>query len=265
MFHPDTGEAGGRVEVRADRVVLSCGAIGTPRLLHHCGLAERMGPVGEGLHVHPGSAVLCRYDTPVHMLKGATQGVWFESPELPGVLPHAFVAPPEVVALLVAPYLGGMKQAFAALPYIGGVLALVSDKGEGRVRAFPDGRAWISYSFDEGDVARIQEGMVLCAEVQAAAGAVEFYGVAHGMPAYRDLAAFSSAMRTREIRDFNLYASHPMSSCRMGSVIDPGGESYGIAGLYIADASVFPSSLGVNPQVSTMAIATVIGRSIAAT
>ena len=49
--------------------------------------------------------------------------------------------------------------------------------------------------------------------------------------------------------------------CRMGvdpktSVIDPSGEAHGVPGLCIADASVFPTSLGVNPQLTTMAVST---------
>ena len=66
-------------------------------------------------------------------------------------------------------------------------------------------------------------------------------------------------------RDLYLYASHPMSTCRMGedpatAAVDPDGRLYGWDNLYVADASVFPTSLGVNPQVSTMAIGLTIGR-----
>jgi choline dehydrogenase-like flavoprotein len=262
MHDPETGVAGGQLTVNADKVVLSCGAIGTPRLLHFSGLAERMTGVGEGLHVHPGSAVLARYPEPVYMWKGATQGSWFESPEHPGVLPHAFTAPPEVVALLLAPMVGGMKPAMAQLDYIGGILALVSDKGEGTVKAFPDGRAWITYDFADGDVDRMKESMILCAEVQLKAGATTLYGVAHGIGAHDNLDDFAAAMRSRQIRDFILYSSHPMSSVRMGRALDAGGKAIGVEGLWVADASVFPTSLGVNPQLSTMAVSTLIGQGI---
>jgi choline dehydrogenase-like flavoprotein len=54
---------------------------------------------------------------------------------------------------------------------------------------------------------------------------------------------------------------HPMGTCRMGhdpasSVVGPWGEAYGVRGLYIADASIFPSCPGVNPQITIMAFAT---------
>jgi choline dehydrogenase-like flavoprotein len=65
-----------------------------------------------------------------------------------------------------------------------------------------------------------------------------------------------------------LYASHPMGTCRMGgdpatSVVDPNGKVWGWANLRVADASTFPTSLGVNPQVTTMAIGLMVGESIA--
>ena len=54
---------------------------------------------------------------------------------------------------------------------------------------------------------------------------------------------------------------HPMGTCRMGrdpevSVVGPFGEAHSLPGLFVADASIFPSCLGVNPQVSIMAFAT---------
>ena len=50
-----------------------------------------------------------------------------------------------------------------------------------------------------------------------------------------------------------------MATCRMGlrpqeSVVDARGEAHLCKKLYIADASVFPTSLGVNPQITTMAV-----------
>ena len=164
--------------------------------------------------------------------------------------------------MLVAPHLGGMKSAMAQLDHIGGILALVSDKGEGTVKAFPDGRAWITYDFAEEDVERMKESMILCAEVQLKAGATELYAVAHGAGKHSDLDSFAESMRSRTIRDFILYSSHPMSSVRMGKALDAGGKALGVEGLWVADASVFPTSLGVNPQLSTLAVATLIGQSM---
>ena len=57
-----------------------------------------------------------------------------------------------------------------------------------------------------------------------------------------------------------LGTAHQMGTCRLGSsprtaVADPRGQVYGVRGLFIADASAFPSASGVNPMLTTMALA----------
>ncbi|HCH63961.1 MAG: hypothetical protein CL927_16280 [Deltaproteobacteria bacterium] len=265
-IHPETKEEGGRVEVRAEHVVLSAGAIGTPRLLWHAGLGEQLGPhCGEHLQVHPGSTIIAKCDFPVEMWKGATQGAYFHHPDLPGVLPHTFNAPPE--ACLVAAGLVGdrFQEGLAMLPNLCGMLLMVSDKGGGRVRAFADGRADLTYEFAEDDVQRIKDGLVVVARVLQAGGAGELFVPVHGVSPSHTPEALEEKLRDRTIRDFTLYAAHPMGTCRMGAsieegVIDASGRAHGLPGLWISDASVFPSSLGVNPQLSTMVMGTWIGR-----
>ena len=79
--NPDTGETGGVLTVKAKKTILAAGAIGTPKLLWHCGLAEQISPlVGEGLHVHPGSTLVGIAPEPIEMWKGATQGAYCHPP-----------------------------------------------------------------------------------------------------------------------------------------------------------------------------------------
>jgi choline dehydrogenase-like flavoprotein len=65
--------------------------------------------------------------------------------------------------------------------------------------------------------------------------------------------------------DFELMAFHPMGTARMGSdplrsAVDPAGRLHGVSGVYVADASLFPSSSRLNPQLTIMALATRIAR-----
>jgi choline dehydrogenase-like flavoprotein len=266
----DTGQMAGRITVNAERVVLSAGAIGTPRLLHYAGVAGLMGErVGRGLHIHPGGAVFGLCEGDVHMWRGATQGAYFEDPELPGVLPHTLSAPPGALIVMLGKAGMEAKDSMKLLPRMCGCAVMVSDRGEGTVGATPDGRAAIAYWFADEDVARIKAGMVQTARVLMAGGATRVFGPVHGLGLHDSADAFEAALATRSLDDFAMYASHPMASCRMGaspegSVVGPDGQAHGIPGLYLADSSVFPTSLGVNPQLTTMAVATVIGRNLAA-
>ncbi len=267
---PETGALGATLTVRADHVVLSGGAVGSARLLWQSGVAERLGPhCGEHLQIHPGSTILAECDHEVHLWKGATQGAWFHHPDLPGVLPHTFSAPPEA-CLVAGGFVGDrFQEGMALMPRLCGMLLMVSDKGEGSVRAWDDGRAKLSYTFDPGDVDRIKKGLVAVAEVLQAGGAKRLHVPVHGVSPSDSPAELGEKLRDRSIRDFTLYAAHPMGTNRMGTditdgVVDASGQAHGLPGLWVADAGLFPSSLGVNPQLSTMALGHWVARRLLA-
>ncbi len=264
--HPDTGEIGGTLTIKAKQVILSAGAIGTPKLLWQCGLAERISPqVGEGLHVHPGSTLIGLSKEPIEMWKGATQGAYCHPPGLPGVLPHTFSAPPEA-CLLAGGFVGSTwQEGLKLLPNMCGMLVMVSDKGKGSVRAHSDGRAKITYHFDPEDVQRIKDGLVAVSKILLAGGAYDLRAPIHGVGVVNSSEELERQLTHCAIEDFTLYAAHPMSTCRMSGspntgVINKNGAAHGLRNLYIADASIFPTSLGVNPQLSTMVCATHIAR-----
>ena len=268
--HPETKERGGPVTVRAPRVIVSAGAIGTPRLLWTSGLGTKLGgAVGKGLHIHPGGAVLGLHPDRIELWKGATQGAYFHHPDLPGVLPHTFTAPPEVCLGTLEAVGANLERGLAELPHLCGIIVLVSDEGTGQVRATRDGRADITYDFLDSDLDRAKAGMKLAGEVLFAAGATEIFAPVHGVGRHTEIETFVTALADRVIEDFVTYCAHPMSSCRMGtdsetSVVDSDGQAHELPGLFIADASVFPTSIGVNPQITTMTVGTIIGRRIAA-
>jgi len=109
--------------------------------------------------------------------------------------------------------------------------------------------------------------MVLTARVLMEGGAHTLLAAVHGVGEHRSVESFAAALADRTIADFALYAAHPMSSCRMGldpetSVIGVDGQAHGLPGPYIADSSIFPTSLGVNPQYTTMTLSTAITRNL---
>ncbi len=269
--HTDTRQETGELTVFAKQVVISAGAMGTPRLLLQAGLGDRLGPaVGQGLHLHPGNAVLGLCDDKVELWKGATQGAYFVDPELPGVLPHTLSLPPG--ALLLA--MGGSgrvaKDHMAILDRMCGCVVMISDKGEGSVGVKSTGHADVRYWWDQADVVKMRKGLVRTAEVLLAGGAKKLLIPVIGGGWVDGLDEARAVIATAEVTDYRaMYAAHPMATCRMGldpvtSVISPTGEAHGLEGLYVADSSIFPTALGVNPQITTMALATLIGRQMVA-
>ncbi len=268
LHDPDTRQEHGTVQVRAKVVVLSAGAIGTPRLLHQCGLAKDLGPVGDKLHLHPGSGVLGRCDFDVHMWKGATQGAYAWSPEEPKILPHTFNVPPEAFVSVSGLVGHEAKVALAGINRICGLGVMISDHGTGSVRTSKNGRAKLRYEWAADDVATLKRGMVLSAQILLAGGAREVRATGHGCGWHTTAEALQAEIADLPLSAFILYSAHPMGTNPMGldpktSVVNSRGKAHGLDGLYIADAGIFPTSLGVNPQLTTMTLGTMIGRAIA--
>lgn len=267
--HTDDRHVVGTVTVRAQVVVLAAGAVGTPRLLHVAGLADQLGPrVGKGLHLHPGNAVMGLCDHEVRMWKGATQGAYFVDPELPGVLPHTLSMPPGALLLMMGGYGALAKDHLRQLGRMAGCLVMVSDKGEGTVSANADGTANLTYYFEDVDLQNMRAGLKRTCEVLLAGGVKKLLVPIVGAGWVDGIDEAFAAIDDADITRYKaMYAAHPMATCRMGtdldnSVIGPDGQAHGLPGLYITDSSIFPTSLGVNPQLTTMTMATILGHGL---
>ncbi len=163
-----------------------------------------------------------------------------------------------------------LKDGLARFRHAASAGLFVSDTGSGRVRRLPRGREpLITYRLTPADARALCEGIALVAEIFFAAGAESVYPGVAGMP---ELAHPREAAALREGRlgpsALQPTGFHPMGTARMGgdpgrSVTDSWGAVRGMRGLYVADASLFPTCVGVNPQVSIMAFAARIARRLA--
>jgi len=120
----------------------------------------------------------------------------------------------------------------------------------------------------------VRRGLAGAAQVLAAAGATEVFSL-HTPPARARpgesgwLERFGAAMDGRGYRHCRMsyITFHQMASCAMGadparSVVGETGESHEVRGLYVADGSAFPTSCGVNPMITIMAVADHVARAI---
>jgi hypothetical protein len=147
---------------------------------------------------------------------------------------------------------------------------MIEDHSRGRVRAGPGGRPLITYVLGRDDVARLKRGVELLAQCYFAAGAQSVFPMVAGFDEIKDPAGLAALRGARlRARDFDITAYHPLGTCRMGidrrhAPVSADHELHDLPGLYVADGSVVPSSLGVNPQVTIMALATRAADRIAA-
>ncbi len=258
----------GRFRVDAPVVVLACGAIGTPHLLLSQGLANRSGEVGKNLRLHPCAKVVALFDEPVESWHGVPQSYLVDEFADQGILMEGFWVPPGLLSIALPAFGARLKDLMSEYRHMAGFGVMVSDTSAGRVRAGPGGRPLMTYSLNRTDTAAFATGIARACEIYFAAGAREVLSPVHGVPTLKNPGEVS-LLEKHPLRasDLELVAFHPMGTCRMGdnprtSVINAQLESHDVRGLYVADASIFPTSLGVNPQISIMAFSSLAAQGL---
>ncbi|MBI3182398.1 MAG: GMC family oxidoreductase [Myxococcales bacterium] len=252
-----------KLTVRAKKVFLCGGAVGTPLFLLTQGLANSSGQVGKHLRVHPATGMCARFEQVIDAWHGVTQGYYVD---LEDSMLETFSATPD----LYYTQFRAFAEPIEHLRHIASCGCLIGDESSGEVRpGLSPGRAAISYQLLENDKRRLLKGLREIGRIFFAAGALEVHAGIHNAPKAHSLAELEAQCREEvPVTSLSVYASHPLGTCRMGAdraaaVVGQSGESWDIKDLYIADASVFPSALGVNPQVTVMATAIVIARAAA--
>jgi choline dehydrogenase-like flavoprotein len=266
------GPVGGRdgsgrpFTVRARRAVIAAGgALGTPELLMRSGLGNAA--VGRNLHVHPACWVGARYEEDVRGWEGVMQSFYVDEWEARGVLLEATFTPPAFGGAWLAGSGADHQRALLGLRHIGSIGVQLTDRSEGRVR-LGSGGVRMSYDLTREDADRAVYGIARAAEVHFAAGATEVYPNLARVQVLRpaDLPTFEATrFKPSELR---LEGFHPMGTARIAAdpregACAPDGSLHGTAGLYVADASLFPTALGVNPMMTIIAFAKQIAREVA--
>jgi len=264
------------VEVRAARVVVAAGGIESPALLLRSGISLPL--LGRNLLLHPTTAVVARYAERTEPWIGAPQtilcdqfgdtgdGYGFRLETAPG---H-----PGLLALTL-PWTSAAahRDYIRQCAHMSAIIVLSRDREGGRVSLFGSGRASIHYKPGARERILVQRGIAAAVRVHLAAGAEEV------MTLHSRGLTFARTPRTTagDIDRFceraagepthgnwsPLFSAHQMSTCRMGrdqrtGVCDSRGEVFGVRGLYVADASLFPASSGVNPMITVMALARMV-------
>ena len=278
---PDAPAADGAplpVTVRAPIVVVAGGSIESPALLLRSGIG---GPAaGNFLRLHPTSAVTGIY--------ADDQRWWWGPPQ--AAMSHEFANLEEGYGFLVESAQATTGLFAAATPWRSGrdhkermldwsrcapFINLTRDRGHGRVTIDGKGDPVVAYELsDELDIRNFRRGLAELIRLHAAAGAERIVSIGRTAPTWErgaDLEAYIEAVTTHSLapREFGVFTAHQMGSCRMGgdpetSVANPLGELHGTQGVWIGDASAFPTASGVNPMVTIMALAHRTAAAIAA-
>ena len=257
-----TSASGANVVVRAKLVVAACGAIHTPALLARSGIRSRSDQLGANLSLHPNVKVVAIFDEDVTGWKGAHQAFQVREFAEQGLGVFAAINMPPSVLAMSFPHrgrqLGDLMQQYNHMVLAG---LLCEDTTTGHVRTI-GGRPQAFYQLAERDAANMQRGLVLLAELLFAAGAKRVLLPFHSA---RELHGADEARRMLadpiRSQDWEVVTVHMMGTARMGtdraaSVTDGFGFVHDVDRLLVADASLFPGPIRVNPMETIMALAT---------
>jgi choline dehydrogenase-like flavoprotein len=282
--------------VRAPRVVLAAGALRTPLILDASGITHP--ELGEHLHLHPAVVVTARMPERVEAWLGPLQAARSLEFVRPGPADGEGIGPAHGgffietgpahpgLAASAFPWEGGEagRDVMRAFPYLVPLGAALRDRSSGSIRWSRARRPRIRYQLDPTDRRTVARAKVELSRLGRAAGATEL--LTAGTPSDRiDLRSASVEdwdrwLRRRATADYGpnrvfVFSAHQMGTARAGgsprtSVCDPHGrvqtdQSWRpIGGLYVADASLFPSAAGVNPMLTIMALAERTARAVLA-
>jgi choline dehydrogenase-like flavoprotein len=253
--------------VRARRATISAGgAFGTPELLLRSGLGGRQ--VGRNFHIHPACWVGARYEEEVRGWDGVMQSYYVDEWEPAGLLLEATFTPLAFGGAWLVGTGREHQRSMLDFGHVGSIGVHLCDRSKGRVGLANEGALRASYELTDEDARQIVFGIARSAEIHFAAGATEVYPniPRAGVLKRGDLPAFESTrFKPSELR---LEAFHPMGTARIAAdprrgVCAPDGSVNGTPGLYVADASLFPTSVGVNPMMTIIAFAKQVARGVA--
>jgi choline dehydrogenase-like flavoprotein len=233
---------------------------------HKLGRPSRQ--LGKNFLCHPNAKVVAIYPHDVRGWRGVSQSSQIRHFHEDGILMAENFVTPSVLGAYM-PFHGDraweMMQRYNQMVVSG---VLVEDSSSGRVTRSLLGAPMVRYDITDLDHRRFLRGIKLLAEMHFAMGAeavmLPFFNqhVAHGPDDLRKIDDLQRDPSTLE-----LFTPHLMGTARMGarpdqSVVDLSGRVWDLPGLYVADASLFPTAIGVNPQITIMALATRVAERI---
>jgi choline dehydrogenase-like flavoprotein len=250
-----TGPSREELVVDAKVVVVAGGAIGSSTILQKSGITKN---VGTRLSFNAGSMITAEFPRPIDAFDGDQMTAYLQGD---GFLIEPTHYPVMSAALTTPGWMGEhakLMKKFRNLAYAG---ALVPTEASGRVVQSPFfGHEETRYRVTGGDMARLKRGLEMIARVFFAAGATRIVLPTHRLTTLQspaELSVIGSAFH--EAKELCFGSSHPMggnplSDDRDLGVVDGDFAVHGFDNLFVCDASVFPSALGVNPMATVMAL-----------
>lgn len=263
--------------VKAKYVVLAGGGINSPILMMRSNLPDPYMNLGHRTFLHPVTISLARFPERIDGFAGAPQSVysdhflWPEDERMGFKIESAPIHPALTSSLLH--YHGEFAaEIMRSFRHFQAAIALSrdgfhQDSVGGKVVVLKNGRFGLDYAWTDYLVESYKRSLKTLAAIQLAAGALEV------LPLHKEAKFFKTIHEVERFLmscssnrfDFSVVSAHVMGGCAIGadpkkSVVDSYGRHHQIENLFVFDGSVFPTSLGVNPMETILAVSTIFSR-----
>jgi len=267
------GDTGRRFQIRAQHVVLSAGAIGSPAVLMRSKAPDPYQTLGKRTFLHPVNTITAIMPEPIKGFEGAPQSIysdeflWQESSEAPGF--KLEVAPVFPGGMAAQGTVSGpeLHRSMESLTHANSMIALIRDgfheySQGGTVELRDDGSPVLNYPMTDYLWRGLRKAYHVMAEIQFAAGAKSLLIGHHDASEVTTLAEARRTIDSLPMEPLRpaLFSAHVMGGCGMGedpgtSVVNSRGRHHQISNLSVIDGACFPTSIGANPQLSIYALA----------
>ncbi|MBI4244892.1 MAG: GMC family oxidoreductase [Planctomycetes bacterium] len=245
--------------IEFDRLYLCAGTIHTALLLRRSGFTKS---VGENIHFHPTLRVVTEFDRPINAHTYEMPS--FQVKEFaPDISMGASVVAPSYLAVGLSANWNSNKGFIERFRNMGIYYVMIRCKAQGSVRNAPflNSSYIVRYSLNGADLNNLSFGFAKLCELLFAAGAKRLFPSIDGSEPFSDNKMSSQYLtQNLPLSRLNLMTIHSFSSCPIGEdlnrcPVDSFGKVRSLNNVFVNDASLLPSSPGVNPQGPIMAIA----------
>lgn len=265
----------GDYRVGADTIVLSGGAIGSTALMLRSGLDSSLPRLGEAFTCHPAHILVGEHGREITNDVGHPKSFFMDRAEEEGFVLETCMYFPFTTAKNLTGFGSGHSAIMRAFPRLQMILVLACDRrvDGNRITVDRRGRPVVDYRFTPTVVGSLVAATRAAARIFFAAGAVRVHAP-YACPYLIESTEAGDLDRRIDEKNFlpgttSLSAAHLMGGCAMGkdrtdSVTDSWGRVHGIPWLRVADSSLFPDSLQINPYLTIMGLADRVAEGVAA-
>jgi choline dehydrogenase-like flavoprotein len=256
-------------KIVASHYVLAGGAINSPAVLLRSGAPDPHGLLGARTFLHPVVMSSAVFAQKVEAWNGAPQSIYtdhfLDTQAIDGPIGYKLEAPPlhPVIFASTVPGMGQSQQdLLKTFPHNHTLLALLRDgfheqSRGGQVKLRSDGSAVLDYPLTDYVMDGARRALLSMAEIQFAAGARQVLPLHEMAQPYTSWAQTREAINALPMKPMltKMVSAHVMGGCGLGGretlgVTRPDGVHWQLENLSIHDGSIFPTSIGANPQLS---------------